>query len=257
MKYFIDQEFSEGFKLGWNLRYYHTIELIQIGIVAEDGRTYTAINKNFNPKKANQWVKDNVLKAIVLNYVNTRFGQELIDLTEDLENKTIEQSFKFLQRRIGKTQKQIASEVFDFINPDLGFPVSAYTNSEFKNPDSYISKHFKAHNVTDVKEYYYAQPEFYGYFCDYDWVLFCSLFGTMMDLPPGFPMYMRDLKQTLDEVAKRLGKNGKANNVYIEDPVQLLKEHKDYPKPTVEHDALADAQFNFELYKFLKPYATN
>lgn len=255
MKYFIDQEFSEGFKLGWNLRYYHTIELIQIGIVAEDGRTYTAINKNFNPKKANQWVKDNVLKAIVLNYVNTRFGQELIDLTEDLENKTIEQSFKFLQCRIGKTQKQIASEVFDFINPDLGFPVSAYTNSEFKNPDSYISKHFKTHNVTDVKEYYYAQPEFYGYFCDYDWVLFCSLFGTMMDLPPGFPMYMRDLKQTLDEVAKRLGKNGKANNVYIEGPVQLLKEHKDYPKPTVEHDALADAQFNFELYKFLNRYA--
>ena len=26
-------------------------------------------------------------------------------------------------------------------------------------------------------------PEFWGYYCDYDWVVFCQMFGTMMDLP--------------------------------------------------------------------------
>jgi hypothetical protein len=39
------------------------------------------------------------------------------------------------------------------------------------------------------------KPEFWGYFADYDWVLFCQLFGTMMDLPNGFPMWCRDIKQ--------------------------------------------------------------
>lgn len=253
MKYFLDTEFSEHFKLGWNLCHYHTIELIQIGIVAEDGRTYTAINKNFNPKKANQWVKDNVLKAIVLNYLETRFGQERLDLIADLEGKTIEQSFKYLQRRIGKSQKQIAAEVFDFINPDLGYNVSAYNNSEFKNPDSYVSKLFDAHNVTLIKDHYYAQPEFYGYFCDYDWVLFCSMFGTMMDLPPGFPMYMRDLKQTMDETILRYY----AADKLTPELTAKFKKEEFYPKPTIEHDALADAQFNYQLYKFLNRYAAN
>lgn len=41
--------------------------------------------------------------------------------------------------------------------------------------------------------------EFWGYYSDYDWVIFAQLFGTMMDLPEGFPMYCRDLKQYLDQ----------------------------------------------------------
>lgn len=39
------------------------------------------------------------------------------------------------------------------------------------------------------------QPEFWGYFCDYDWVLFCHLFGRMIDLPANFPNFCLDLKQ--------------------------------------------------------------
>ena len=44
------------------------------------------------------------------------------------------------------------------------------------------------------------RPEFWGYYCDYDWVVFCQIFGTMMDLPQGFPMYCRDLRQALDSI---------------------------------------------------------
>jgi len=40
-----------------------------------------------------------------------------------------------------------------------------------------------------------VKPEIWGYYADYDWVLFCQLFGTMMDLPKRFPMYCRDIKQ--------------------------------------------------------------
>lgn len=39
------------------------------------------------------------------------------------------------------------------------------------------------------------KPEFWGYYCDYDWVVICQLYGTMMDLPDGWPMFCMDLKQ--------------------------------------------------------------
>jgi hypothetical protein len=42
-------------------------------------------------------------------------------------------------------------------------------------------------------------PEFWGYYCDYDWVVFCQLFGDMSTLPTGFPYYCRDLRQALDD----------------------------------------------------------
>lgn len=43
-----------------------------------------------------------------------------------------------------------------------------------------------------------AEPEFWAYFADYDWVSLCQLYGTMMDLPSGWPMFCRDLKQSME-----------------------------------------------------------
>lgn len=50
-----------------------------------------------------------------------------------------------------------------------------------------------------VKEFSGENPEFWGYFADYDWVAVCQLFGTMMDLPKGWPFFCMDLKQSLVE----------------------------------------------------------
>ena len=61
MKYFYDTEFIEDG---------HTIDLISIGIVAEDGRSYYAISKAFNPKKASAWVQANVLAHLPPRSVN-------------------------------------------------------------------------------------------------------------------------------------------------------------------------------------------
>jgi len=74
--------------------------------------------------------------------------------------------------------------------------------------------------------------EFYGYYADYDWVLFCSLFGRMIDLPKGFPMYCKDLKQLLDDIG--LDKQWKRLNS---------------PDPEGEHNALIDAKWNKNLYE--------
>ncbi|MFM7009090.1 MAG: 3'-5' exoribonuclease domain-containing protein [Betaproteobacteria bacterium] len=38
-------------------------------------------------------------------------------------------------------------------------------------------------------------PEFWGYFAAYDWVVLCQLYGRMIDLPQGWPMFCRDLMQ--------------------------------------------------------------
>jgi len=36
--------------------------------------------------------------------------------------------------------------------------------------------------------------EFWGDYCSYDWVALCQLFGTMMDLPKGWPMFCHDVQ---------------------------------------------------------------
>jgi hypothetical protein len=57
MRYFLDTEFNEN---GRDL----PIQLISIGIVAEDGREYYAISGAFNPEHANDWVKMHVLPLL-------------------------------------------------------------------------------------------------------------------------------------------------------------------------------------------------
>lgn len=53
--------------------------------------------------------------------------------------------------------------------------------------------------ATEIVEFVGDDPEFWAWYADYDWVALCQLFGTMMDLPDGWPMYCRDFKQIADE----------------------------------------------------------
>jgi len=55
VRYFYDTEFIEDGR---------TIELVSIGIVAEDGREYYAVSTDFDSSKANAWVRDNVLNQL-------------------------------------------------------------------------------------------------------------------------------------------------------------------------------------------------
>lgn len=42
-----------------------------------------------------------------------------------------------------------------------------------------------------------GQPQFWAYFADYDWVVLCSIFGRMIDLPHFFPHFCMDIKQEM------------------------------------------------------------
>ena len=231
MKYFIDTEFIEGFHKPLFGKRRHYIDLISIGVVAEDGREYYAISSEYNFKDASSWVKQCVIEPL---YYDTIHGDARNFLEVDNYHK-----------RFGKTNKQIAKEVKEFCKPQRLFE---------------IDKPIKI-NYSEIKN-----PEFYGYYADYDWVLFCSLFGRMMDLPKGFPMYCKDLKQMFDEKAnsytsEQLSKieyPTVSHNVleYLESSGKIdkpihLKTHKDYPIQENEHNALDDARWNKKLFDFI------
>jgi hypothetical protein len=237
MKYFFDTEFIEDSRrpigilpsIGKFNRKIHTIDLVSIGIIDEDGREFYALSKDFNPFKANTFVKLNVFPHIVHRYIQSTHGVKRELSLNCLEGKSIEAQISHIQRWQGKHNSQIASEVFNFINPGLGWPISSYNNSEMGDDGPYY-EHFSKHRVTVIKGHYYAQPEFYAYYSDYDWVLLCSLYGNLSDLPPGFPKYCKDLEQAMDSL-----------NAKISESIA-------HPQ---EHHALEDAKWNRELYRQL------
>lgn len=55
MRYFYDTEFIEDGR---------TIDLVSIGVVAEDGREYYAVSTDFNARSAGPWVRANVLNQL-------------------------------------------------------------------------------------------------------------------------------------------------------------------------------------------------
>ncbi len=193
MKYFLDTEFIEGFHKPLFGKRRHFIDLISIGVVREDGITYSAISNEWRYKDADPWVKENVILPLYRSTVNgdarNHFGAD-----------------NFHTRFYGKPNAQIAEDLRWFFRCHPAHP------------------NYKKESI-----------EVYAYFADYDWVLLCSLFGRMIDLPKGMPMYCRDLKQMMDELF-------------------LPPEWKDMvcPAPKNEHDALADAKWNHNLYKALE-----
>ena len=137
--------------------------------------------------------------------------------------------FKKLLQEYGKTNKEIAQEVKKFtIDVEVIHPVNDFGKTPI---------------------------EFYAYYADYDWVVFCWLFGNMMDLPKGFPMYCKDLKQMMDEISKTPDGLYAIKNQEGYRMIELkekLSDSKYYPEQENEHSAIDDARWNKKLYEFLK-----
>ena len=233
MNYYLDTEFIEGTQKTLFGNTKPTIDLISIGIVAEDGREYYAISKDFNLKEAwnrydlkinklypigpeyNKvyWIRENVLKPIWRELM-IKDGAEM----GELENVSMSYKwFKKLINKYGKTNKQIAEEVYNFCTNDY----HKGNNLSFEQRKTYdLYDNFK--------------PEFYGYYSDYDWVVFCWLFGKMIDLPKGFPMFAFDIQQQIEE--------------YKINKEQLLKE-----VPQINcHNSLHDAIWNKDAYNWIQ-----
>lgn len=264
MKYFIDTEFIEDFTRPWIGKTRHYIDLISIAIVAEDGREYYAISKDFDvdyvwskyqlkpmtniggigdtpTDKKEYWLRDNVLMPIAYELAGKDYKEQGAYMHDC---KSVEEWFSLIKeiprgweriwrprlkeliQKYAKHNRRIAEEIAYFVGKGLG------------------------------------KPEFYGYYADYDWVLFCSLYGRMLDLPSEFPMYCNDLKQMLEEKNAIL-KNDRTFNAYHFHSVTTdhgsgrpgyhrYQDHLDYPTQSNSHNALDDARWNKNLYDFLQ-----
>lgn len=255
MDYFLDTEFIEGFDKPLFGKRRHFIDLISIGIVDKSGRTYYAVSKEFDLSYAwnDVWIRENVLKPL-----HTELCQKMSPFAKTYFSSTFFPFTKTSMRRLiswqGKTNNEIAQDIRLFV-------------CSYEQAADYAG----VGSISDGVEYFLKAnpPKFYGYYCDYDWVLLCSLFGRMIDLPKGFPMYCNDLKQSFDELA--LIEAGKCDSVQSEYYLnnydgyhinvggigKAIRNRDDYPKQSNEHHALADAQWNLKLYQFIKTYIGN
>lgn len=81
---------------------------------------------------------------------------------------------------------------------------------------------------SEILRFIDPNPEFVGYYCSYDWVVFCWLFGTMMDLPQTFLMYCYDIVQLMHENGiYKIPFSPKNNHVALDD-ARWTKEAHEY-----------------------------
>ena len=201
MKYFIDTEFKEK---------PNTIDLISLGIVDENGKEFYVLNKDVNLKEIwkDDWLKENVLLPIYIEHVHG-----------DMRNRCqfTYRTMKMIFKKAGKAKNEMRVAILQFL----------------------IDMDYRFLSVDETKHYLEQKNiEFYGYYADYDWVVFCWIFGRMIDLPKGMPMYCKDLKQIMDEL--NLDKDWKRKNC---------------PDPKGEHSALVDAKWNLQLYNSMAAFS--
>lgn len=201
------------------------------------------------------WLRENVLKPIfkellILDYNNYKlvFNKAYhydISNTKEIDMLVIGKfnykNFKKLINKYGKTNKQIAKEIKEFI---------AYSNNTELHPSDYVSQVNKGN-----ESILFNDINLYAYYADYDWVVFCQLFGKMIDLPKGFPRYCKDLKQELDNKQSILQSEFDSIDSVEElantlPPINI-KHMEGYPKQSNKHNALDDAKWNKELHNFI------
>ena len=283
MNYYYDCEFLEGkqkerFPISlFRKETLPTIDLISIGIVSEDGREYYAISKDFNLKEAwnrfdlkethvpmNKplkkgsgvkkvyWIRENVLKSIWRQLYQKGYGvmAQIEIMSGAYDSQFTYKILKKLIEKHGKTNKQIAEEVKDFVIEKDAYetvvcPEFYYDDLGKRNANERLQKGELVKTVQKLKQK--SEINLYGYYSAYDHVCLSWLFGKMMDLPEGFPKYTRDLKQIMDEYAEKVPV---AFN--MDEGLKAMKFHQDYPKQENEHSAIHDARWNKKLHEFLK-----
>jgi len=173
MRYFLDTEFIEDGR---------TIDLLSLALVAEDGREFYALNLNCQLKRANPFVRQQVLPHLP--------PKKPVRLDSGGSPREWEESLAWMKK------DAIRDRVIDFCDPGK-----------------------------------YGVPEFWADYCSYDWVALCQLFGTMSDLPDGYPFYCNDLRQLIS--------------------FKGFPEDKLPPQPQRQHHALFDARWVRDTFSAL------
>lgn len=216
MKYFLDCEFIDTGR---------EIDLISIGIVDENNRSYYAINADCDLNKASDWVKENVIEQLPpKNPIPTEVSPRLWE-----------------ESKAWKSYQQIRRDILEY----------------FVNTDGATIKDIIDDLVIDYQFLYKKnKPEIWSYYGAYDYVVFCQLmcsrpkkvknifqylshlfkkeaqsYNPMVEAYPKFlPYYFREIKQLCDHLGN-----------------PRLPEQKEG-----HHNALEDARWNKQAYELLQ-----
>jgi hypothetical protein len=173
-----------------------TIELISIGMVCDDGREYYAVNSDapWEKIRENDWLIRNVLPSLPIT------GRTSLD--------------SYLKA------------------PESSYPKPSLTLVGADTKDTRVKPHWVIAN--EVREFIQAvrpDVQLWANYGAYDHVCLAQLWGRMIDLPEGVPMFTNDIQQE----RARLGFNW-----------------DDLPKQdSGEHNALADARHNQTVRRWL------
>lgn len=153
MRYFYDTEFIENGV---------TIDLVSIGIVAQDGREFYAVSSEFSVTAlcANPWLVENVRPSLPGR--ERRRCRCVSGWHLDRDHPDV------------RSRAQIARAVADFLLGPGGSRATA--------------------GVPDV--------ELWADYGAYDHVALCQLWGTMMQRPEGIPMWTHDLRHEIEKMPK-------------------------------------------------------
>lgn len=176
-----------------------TIELISIGMVCDDGREYYAVNSDapWERIRENDWLIRNVLPSLPIT---------------------------------GRTS----------LDSYLAIPANSYPKGSMSLigadvKDTRVKPHWVIAN--EVRDFIQATPdvELWANYGAYDHVALAQLWGPMIALPEGVPMFTHDIQQE----ARRLG-------IAWDDLPQ---------QESGEHNALADARHNQTVRRWLAEQA--
>ena len=171
-----------------------TIELISIGIVCDDGRGYYAVNSDMPADRIrkDKWLLENVWRHLPL----VGYKREPYSVGGKIEHRTKEHYEGVLDAKstLVKPKWVIANEVREFI--------------------------LECIPLGDT-------PKLWAYYGAYDHVALAQLFGKMIHLPDGIPMWTHELMQLMESMPGSWG--------------PPAREDAD------EHHALADARWNMQV----------
>ncbi|AJA43363.1 Rnase H [Mycobacterium phage Sbash] len=171
----------------------HTIELISIGIVCEDGRDYYAVNSDTPmdriKKPENEWLIRNVLPHLPMAH------RKILD-------------------------EYVA-------HPQSSYPKPSISLVDLDRTDTCVKPKWVIAN--EVREFLLAvdPPELWANYAAYDHVVLAQLWGRMISLPKGLPMFTHDLQQLLETMPE------------FEKPSQV----------GTEHNALEDARYVMKVLR--------
>ena len=169
----------------------HTIDLLSIGLVRETGESYYAVvsDADWDAVRKDQWLLQNVWRSLPVRGMKT----ELVSIGNgEHANRVTYAGVLDTASALVRPKWVIANEVRDFLTETPGL-------------------------------------ELWAWYAAYDHVALTQLWGRMIGLPKGVPMWTSDLRQE----AERLG-------------------NPDLPEQGEgEHNALADARHNVQIARAL------